>query len=514
MIKASLLAFIPELALLLGALALFIVSLGEPPARLVRRVALIAALGSLLGCLLGLGQEALLFDGAYRVDAFSQFLKLIFGLGFVLLVLLSGELPDIRPEVKAEYYFLLTLSICGLTCLVSCVDVLTLVVALQLSSFPLYLLVPMRREGAGRRAQMESAMKYLMLGIAANGIMLFGLSYLFGLTGTTHLPELLARLAPVIDSPVAIVALGMTFAGIFYKLAVFPFHFWTPDVYQGASNETASLIASLPKVGAVAVLVRFVALASPEQESLALLLAVLAIASMFYGNLIALAQDDLKRLLGFSGIAHAGYALIGFVALDQAGFTAALYYIIAYVFMVIACFVVVCQISTDGANPTLGDLAGLHRRAPLLALTLGVGIFALAGMPPFAGFMGKLALLKAALAQGYLALVILAVVNTAIAAYYYLGVIRETFFRDAGERPLIPLGASLRVLCLILLAANLGLGILPGRVLESISSSLVGVTGLEQERMAGFTVDHPTRMDDGISRDVVDPTVIEVRRVP
>ena len=131
--------------------------------------------------------------------------------------------------------------------------------------------------------------------------MLFGLSYLFGLTGTTRLPELLTRLAPVMDSPVAIVALGLSFAGIFYKLAVFPFHFWTPDVYQGASNETASLIASLPKVGAVAVLVRFVALAAPEQESIALLLAVLAIASMFYGNLIALAQDDLKRLLGFSG---------------------------------------------------------------------------------------------------------------------------------------------------------------------------------------------------------------------
>jgi NADH-quinone oxidoreductase subunit N len=507
MIKASLLAFIPELTLLLGAVALFVVSLGEPSVRLVRRVALVGALGTLLGCWLGLGQEAVLFDGAYRVDAFSQFLKLILGVGFVLLVMLSGDLPDIRPEVKAEYFFLLSLSVCGLVCLVSCVDVLTLVVALQLSSFPLYLLVPMRREGHGRRSQMESAMKFLMLGIAANGIMLFGLSYLFGLTGTTRLPEILARLTPVIDSPVAIVALGMTFGGIFYKLAVFPFHFWTPDVYQGASNETASLIASLPKIGAVAVLVRFVALAAPEQESIALLLAVLATGSMFYGNLISLAQDDLKRLLGFSGIAHAGYALIGFVALDEAGFTAALYYIIAYLFMIVACFAVICQISTDGANPGLSDLAGLHRRAPLLAVTLGVGIFALAGMPPFAGFMGKLALLKAALAKGYLALVILAVVNTAIAAYYYLGVIREAFFREPGDRPVIPLSVSVRVLCLILLVANLGLGIMPGRVFNSISTSLSGVAGLDREHSTARSDDRGVRPGDRIPATSMDITV-------
>jgi NADH-quinone oxidoreductase subunit N len=489
MIKASLLAFVPELVLLLGALMLFVVSLGEGLVRGARRTALITAVVFLVACLFSLGREALLFDGAYQVDGFSQFLKLIFGLGFVVVVLMSGDLPDIRGEVKPEYYLLLTLSVCGLTLLVSCVDILTLVIALQLSSFPLYLLVPMRREAVGRRAQMESAMKYLMLGIAANGIMLFGLSYLFGLTGATRLPELFARLAPVIDSPVAIAALAMTFAGIFYKLAVFPFHFWTPDVYQGASNETAALIASLPKVGAVAVLIRFVSLASPEQESVALLLGVLATASMFYGNLIALVQDDFKRLLGFSGIAHAGYALIGFVALDQAGFTAALYYIIAYLFMVVACFVVICRVSTDGANLGVGELAGLHRRAPLLAVTLGVGIFALAGLPPFGGFMGKLALLKAALAKGYLVLVILAVVNTAIAAYYYLGVIREVFFREAGDRPIIPVGAAVRVLCLVLLVANIGMGILPGRILESISASMAGVTGLGWEQSVRVAAD-------------------------
>jgi NADH-quinone oxidoreductase subunit N len=475
MSDSQILAFLPELTLLLGALGLFLVSLGESMGRRARQVALLTALTTLGACLVGLGNEAVLFDGAYRVDAFSQFLKLVLGCGFVVLVALSGDLPDIRTEVKPEYYFFLTLSVTGLVMLVSCVDLLTLVVALQLSAFPLYLLVPMRREGEGRRVQMESAIKYLMLGIAANGIMLFGMSYLYGLTGTTRLAEMFVRLSPQIHSAVALTALALTFAGIFYKLAVFPFHFWTPDVYQGASNETASLIASLPKVGALAVLIRFVGLATPDQENLALLLAVLAVASMFYGNLVALAQNDLKRLLGFSGIAHAGYALIGFVALDQAGFTAALYYIVAYLFMVVACFTVICRVSRDGVNLSFDDLAGLHRRSPLLAVTLAVGIFALAGLPPFAGFMGKFALLKAALAKGYVVLVVLAVVNTAIAAYYYLCVIREAFFRDAGDRVRIPMSGMARALCVVLVTANLALGIMPGHVLDTISTSLSGI---------------------------------------
>ena len=309
--------------------------------------------------------------------------------GFTLILLLSGELPDIREEVKPEYYLFLTISVSGLMMLVSCVDIITLVVALEVSAFPLYLMVPMRREREGQRSQMESAIKYMMFGIAANGIMFFGMSYLFGLTGTTSLPVMLPKLQPLIHSPLAIAGLAMTFCGLYYKLAIFPFHFWTPDVYQGASNETAGLIASLPKIGGVAVLVRFVSLATPDNHTVALLLAILAVGSMFYGNLIALMQKDFKRLLGFSGIAHAGYALIGFVALDQAGYSAALYYIIGYLLMVLACFVVICKVSRDGTNVAIEELAGLHRRAPLLALTLAVGVFALAGIPPFVGFHGQ-----------------------------------------------------------------------------------------------------------------------------
>ena len=465
-------AFLPELVLLLGALVLFFVSLGEARVQQANTVALATALAAWRLRLFCLGQQATLFGGAYRVDLFSQVLKLVFACGFLLILLLSGNLEDIRDDVKPEYYLFLTLSVSGLSMLVSCVDMITLVIALEVSAFPLYLMVPMRREREGQRSQMESAIKYIMFGVAANGVMFFGMSYLFGLTGTTSLTDLLPRLQPMIQSPLAIAGLAMMFCGLYYKLAIFPFHFWTPDVYQGASNETAGLVASLPKIGGVAVLVRFVSLASPDNHTVAILLAILAVGSMFYGNLIALIQKDFKRLLGFSGIAHAGYALIGFVALDQVGYSAALYYIVGYLLMVLACFVVICKVSRDGTNVAIEELAGLHRRSPLLALTLAVGVFALAGIPPFVGFMGKLSLLSAALAKGYLALVIIAVINAAIAVYYYLCVIRESWFRDPGNLPPIHLDWPTRALCVLLITGILALGVAPARLLDTISISV------------------------------------------
>jgi NADH-quinone oxidoreductase subunit N len=475
MTLSHILAFLPELVLFAGALWIFVLSLGEGRGEQAREAAIATAIALIAACIGSMGCEATLFTGAYRIDAFSQILKLVFGAGFLLVLLVGGSLPDIRHEVKPEYFLLMASSVTGLTMLVSCIEVISLVIALELSSFPLFLMVPMRRERAGQRVQMESAAKYIMFGVAATGIMLFGLSYLFGLAGTMHLPDLLPKLQPLMHQPLALAGLALTLCGIYYKLAVFPFHFWSPDVYEGSAHETAGLIASLPKIGAIAVLVRFVSLAGPGHQTIALMLTVLAVASMLFGNLIALAQKDFKRLLGFSAIAHAGYALIGFVALDPAGYAAAIYYMTGYLFMILACFAVIGRVASDGANVAIEDLAGLHRRSPLLAATLAVGVFGLAGVPPFAGFMGKLTLLKAALEQGHLVLVIIAVVNTAIAIYYYLQVIREAYFRDAGDLAPIPVGGSTTVLCVVLIAGTVALGVAPGPVLDRLAAALQGL---------------------------------------
>ncbi|MCC7374334.1 MAG: NADH-quinone oxidoreductase subunit N [Verrucomicrobiales bacterium] len=470
------LAFLPETVLILGALALFVACLGDSGILWARPVSLATAVASILAAVISSGQEATLFDGAFRSDGFSQWLKVVILIGYGLVLLLSGGLHDVRDEIHAEYHLFLASSVLGLCLLVSTTEMITLLVCLELASFPLYMLVPMRRERPAQKSQMESAMKYMMFGIAANGVMLFGMSYLFGLTGTTSLPEMMPRLAPQLGSPLAIAGLLLTFAGLYYKLAIFPFHFWTPDVYQGAANETAGLIASLPKLGAVAVLVRFATLAGPDSRGVAGVLAVLAVLSMFYGNLIALVQTDLKRLLGFSGIAHAGYALMGFVASDGPGYTASLFYITSYVLMVLACFVVICRVSPDGTNLPIQGLAGLHRRSPLLAVTLVVGVFALAGLPPFAGFMGKLALLKSALARGYLWLVVLAVLNSAVAVYYYLSVVRAACFGELGENVApIRVDVGTRILCVILILGILGLGIAPAGLFDTISSSVARI---------------------------------------
>jgi NADH-quinone oxidoreductase subunit N len=483
--------FLPESVLLLGSLILFFISLGDGRVRLARMAALATAVAAIIAGALCLGQQGTLFSGAYRVDLFSQSLKLVFACGFLVVLLFSGNEPDIREEIKPEYYLFLTISVSGLMMLVSCVDLITLVVALEVSAFPLYVMVAMRRERPGQRSQMESAMKYIMFGVAANGVMFFGMSYLYGLTGTTSLIEMMPRLQPLVHSPIAIVGLAMMLAGLCYKLAIVPFHFWTPDVYQGASNETAALIASLPKIGGVAVLVRFVSLATPDNKTLAFLLALLAIGSMFYGNLIALMQKDFKRLLGFSGIAHAGYALFGLVALDDLGYSAAIYYMTGYLLMVLACFLVIAKVSRGGANVAIEDLAGLHRRAPLLAVTLAVGVFALAGMPPFVGFMGKLTVLSAALHKGYLALVIIAVINAAIAVYYYLSVVREAWFRDPVDSQPIRLDWPTRLACICLMAGILALGVAPARVLDTISTSIAKANFTPRTPPATLTAGSP-----------------------
>jgi NADH-quinone oxidoreductase subunit N len=207
------------------------------------------------------------------------------------------------------------------------------------------------------------------------------------------------------------------------------------------------------------------------------MLTVLAIASMFYGNLIALVQTDLKRLLGFSGIAHAGYAMLGFVALDAAGFAASLYYITGYLFMVLACFVVISRVSRDGSNLAIAELAGLHRRSPLLAVTLVVGVFALAGIPPFVGFMGKLSLITAALAQGHLVLVVVTMINAAIAVYYYLRIVRDAFFTEPDASvgtAAIALDLPAQALCILLVVCIVALGVFPAAIVDTIAASLDG----------------------------------------
>jgi NADH-quinone oxidoreductase subunit N len=347
-----------------------------------------------------------------------------------------------------------------------------LFVALELSSFALYLLVPMRDESSGVRTQMESAAKYVIFGVMATGIMLFGMSYLFGLTGTTYLAELMPRLHNIGAQPAAVVGITMVMAGFFFKLGLFPFHFWLPDVYQGASNETTAFIAAVPKLAAVALLIRAAALILPESHAVTGLIGGLAVVSMFYGNLLALVQKDLKRMLGFSGIAHAGYVMLGILLFKEAGYASSVFYIIGYLVMNLAAFLVVCNVAREGENLLIEDLAGLYQKAPLMALVLAVSMFALAGIPPFVGFIGKFMLLAGALKEGYLALVIMAAINTAISIYYYLSVVRVAYCSSPDGEETIAVSGLVKVAGGLLVAVIVGMGIAPTTILEFAAAAV------------------------------------------
>jgi NADH-quinone oxidoreductase subunit N len=254
--------------------------------------------------------------------------------------------------------------------------------------------------------------------------------------------------------------------GMFYKLALFPFHFWCPDVYQGASNETAGFVATLPKLGAVVVLVRLAALLKPGLE-ITTLLAVLGAVSMTFGNLCALAQKDVKRLLGFSSVAHAGYIMVGLVAGTAMGLSAAAFYALAYVAMNLLCFWVISRVATDGRNLQLDDLNGLYKRSPGLAFALGVGAFALVGLPPTMGFMGKFFLIAAAWDHGYNWLVITLVLNSAIAIFYYLSLVRHAYTHEAGENAPVPDNSPFSLCGAgILAAVVLVFGMVPGGLFD------------------------------------------------
>lgn len=458
----------PELAIVIGSLAVFTVSLGEGRDRLAARLTAVTALLALVLSVASIGgPHGDLFRGACRVDLFSQVFKVFIAFGLVAVALFGARLKDTRGDVRPEYFFFLLLGALGLMTLVSSVELITLFVALELSSFALYLLVPMRVERPGLRVQMESAAKYVMFGIVSSGVLLFGMSYLFGITGSTYLRDIAPLLLQRWADPAALVAIVLVLVGLFFKLAAFPMHFWAPDVYQGASNETTAFIAGVPKVGAVAVLIRFLLCADPTDRTLSLVLMGVSVTSMCFGNLAALVQKDVKRMLGYSTIAHAGYLLMGLVTLRDTGFAAAAFYILGFVPMGLAGFLVLCHVSREGENVTLDDLAGLHARSPLAALLMGVSMFALAGIPPFVGFTGKFLLLSEALQQGFVALVVVAAVNTAIGIYYYLTVVRVMYFSDPGDRPAVRLDGATALLGVVLALIVLAMGVMPARIIDA-----------------------------------------------
>ena len=453
--------FAPEASVFVAALVAFALSAFGASDKTAWKVSVVMGL-VVLG-LTGAWLDAVgepFFPGIYRVDLFSQLLKLGIALGLMLTLLVSGDLGSFRARSRVDIPIFLFMSALGMMMLVSATELLTLYVALELSAYGLYIMAALSRH---QRTGSEGAAKYILFGAASSAVTLFGMSLIFGAARSTYLVDILTA-DGLTASPLFVVGLLMALAGMLFKLGVFPFHAWAPDTYESAPHQSATFIGTTSKVAAVGVLVRALTLAPEGGGELTDVLLILCVASMFWGNLAALVQKDVKRLLAYSTIAHAGYVLIGLATFSELGVASAIFYGLVYVVLAFLPFLVVCRLGADGSSVTFASLAGLYKRSPFLALALLVGMFGLAGIPPTPGFAGKWFLFSAALAKGHFLLVLLAAVSATISLYYYLRLVKEAYLTPPGDLGAVAMSPAYVVATYVCFGLILFTGFYPGPV--------------------------------------------------
>jgi NADH-quinone oxidoreductase subunit N len=460
---------LPELNIFLFSILFLFISISNKKENILTYAKAISAL-VFFASLPSVTESGELFYGAYRIDLFSQIFKMLILLGFCLVTFMFENKNEIEDEYLPEYFMFLGFSALGLMMMTSSVELISIVISLEVSSYSLYVILPLRKSQT--KIQIEASMKYLFFGAVSTGIMIFGMSYLYGIAHSTFLKDIIPVLPGFLSQPIGVMALIFTLTGFFFKLSLFPMHFWSPDIYEGASNTTTTFIGTIPKLAGAALLIRITMLAFPGSPQFINILIVLAAFSMTLGNLVGLVQKDIKRLLAYSGIAHAGYLMMGVLALSKEGNAAVFYYIAIYMFMNLACFYVVILLSKTGENVTIDDLAGLSKRSPLLALLLAVSAFSLAGIPPTGGFTGKLFLFMSAFKAGHLPIVLIGAVNTVISIFFYLNLVRMSYSKDVPLAEPLKLSFHEKVLCYLFIFLILYMGILPFGLFEIFKSSI------------------------------------------
>lgn len=410
------------------------------------------------------GERLVLFDGLYVADPLAYMLKLA---GFLFVaggLLYSRPSLERRGIMKGEYYVLALTALLGIFVMISANHMISVYVGVELLSLSLYAMVAFDRDNG---VAAESAMKYFVLGAIASGTLLYGISMIYGLTGTLALDELATRLA---GEPSLGVIIGLVFivVAVGFKFGAAPFHMWVPDVYQGAPTPVAMFVATAPKIASFALAFRVLSHGlGGVSETWTVILAVLAVASLVIGNLLAIAQSNLKRMLAYSAIANVGFILLGFVAGTIRGYEAALYYTLVYVIMTLGSFGVVMLLSRKGFEAEeLSDYKGLHSRDPLLALLMMMLMFSTAGIPPFVGFWAKLGIFQALWEAGYVWLVVVGALASVVGAFYYLRIVKLMYFDAPGDLPKAEPNLPLRVVLGVNGLAVLGLGLWPGSLLD------------------------------------------------
>ncbi|HOC55451.1 MAG TPA: NADH-quinone oxidoreductase subunit N [Verrucomicrobiota bacterium] len=466
-----------ELLVLGLGLGLLLVDLWLPlPAK--RKLGYAAALGvglillySLCCVRLSPGQSVqYAFGQMYALDSLALFFKRFFLIAALIVLLMSVEFADRIATGIGEFYALVLFALSGMLFACSANDFALLFVSLELITVTFYVLTSFQR---ARVASLEAGVKYLIIGALSTGFMVFGIALVYGMSHTLNF-ETLAGVVPQLGSnKVFLFGLVLVLVGLGFKIAAFPFQIWVPDVYQGAPAPVTAFLAVGSKAAGFALLLRVLFIAVPDVTAHWFnLLIIVSAVSILYGNLCAIPQRNLKRLLGYSSIAHAGYLLLGVAALSPAGRSAVLYYLSGYLFTVLGAFTVICLALRQVEGEDLGALAGLHRRSPLLASTMTLAMASLAGVPPLAGFFGKFLLLKAVLEQapmhaGYYWLTLAALAGVVISFYYYFSVVRAIYW-STGATDLSPISVSwpIRVVIYGCIAGMFYLGSFPGWIVN------------------------------------------------
>ena len=407
------------------------------------------------------------FQGMFVFDRFAIYFKWLFLLTAAIVIVMTRQFQWHQLVNPGAFYMLLFTALLGMLVLASVNDLLMLFIGLELLTFSLYIMVAYLKSEA--RA-IEAGMKYLILGSVSAGFLVYGISLLYGFAGGTSFQALQAALA---NGPVpwtAKAGLLLVLAALGFKVAMVPFHLWVPDVYEGAPTPVVALLSVGSKMaGMVAILRLFYGVFLPLQEIWAGLLAVLAAATMLYGNLAAIPQTNIKRLLGYSSIGHAGYLLMALSTTSVAGTEAVGYYLLAYLFSNLAAFLVVASAAEAIGGDALDGYNGLSKRSPLLAAALFIGFLSLAGVPPMAGFVGKLLVLLATMESGQLWLVAIGALNVVISLYYYLMVVRRMYLLPPASPQPVAVDPVTRLTLFFLIAGIFVIGIFQQPFLEQIA---------------------------------------------
>ena len=414
--------------------------------------------------------EGSAFGGMFVQDGLSVFFKRFFLLEAIFVLLMAVEFSHRIATGISEYYSLIVFALAGMLFAASANDFVMLFVSIELITITFYVLTSFQR---GRLVSLEGSVKYLILGALSSAFMVFGIALVWGTTGKFNFSELAMVSALFADNRLFLIGLLMVMVGLGFKIAAFPFQIWVPDVYQGAPTPTTAFLAVGSKAAGFVLLLRVLFTAVPDVTAHAAKLIIwISAATILYGNLCAIPQHNLKRLLGYSSIAHAGYLLLGVAALSSAGHAAVLFYLSGYLFTVLAAFTVIALVMRDLDSEDISGLAGLNQRSPLLAATLTLAMVSLAGIPPLVGFFGKFLLIKAVIEQGpanpgYYCLAFTALAGVVISLYYYFGIIRAIYWsKDAADLSPIRLSKPIRLSIFACVVAMLYLGLFPGAVVN------------------------------------------------